>query len=94
MGREKLVSQWQPASMPIFGSKLLLPQPDAANLLKSLAHRSEQILDSLPPTKHPRDIQVNPPLLDKADGTRNGSVVQGNESQGYPEYFPDILMRD
>ena len=80
MGREKLVSQWQPASMPIFGSKLLLPHPDAANPLKSLAHRSEQILDSLPPTMHPRDSQVNPPLLDKVDGTRNGFEAQGNES--------------
>ena len=71
MGREKLVSQWQPASMPNFGSRLLLPHPDAANFLKSLAHRNEQILDSLPPTMHPRDNQVNFPLLDKADGTRN-----------------------
>lgn len=94
MGREKLVSQWQPPSMPIFGSTLLLPLPEAASLLKPLAHRSEQILDSLPPTMHPRDIQVNPPLLDKADGTRNGFVAQGSESQGHPEYFPDILMRD
>ena len=80
MGREKLLGQWQPTSMPIFGSKLLLPHPAAVNLLKSLAHRSEQILDSLPPTMHPRDSQVNPSLLDRADGTRNGFVAQGNES--------------
>ena len=80
MGREKPASQWQPASMPIFGSKLLLLHPDAANLLKSLAHRSEQILDSLPPIMHPRDSQVNPPLLDKVDGIRNGFEAQGNES--------------
>ena len=88
MGREKLLGQWQPTSMPIFGSKLLLPHPAAVNLLKSLAHRSEQILDSLPPTMHPRDNQVNFPLLDKADGTRNGFVVQGNESQGRQSTFP------